>query len=211
LQVLYEREDEFSDKLNSRATFKGFTALHYAVLTDNLELIKLLLDHGADPLVENELGHRAHEYCATEEAKKLLDSYEKTAVQNKEAKLREERRKFPLEQRLKQHLVGQETAIQIVCSVIRRKENGWIDEDHPLVFLFLGSSGIGKKNSSEIFCYIFFTKIKISKGKTELAKQIANYLHGDKAKTHFIRIDMSEYQEKHEVNLSFILNNIISF
>lgn len=59
-----------------------------------------------------------------------------------------------------------------------RKENGWFDEEHPLVFLFLGSSGIGK---------------------TELAKQIANYLHGDKSKTHFIRIDMSEYQEKHEV------------
>lgn len=44
--------------------------------------------------------------------------------------------------------------------------------------MFLGSSGIGK---------------------TELAKQIAKYLHSDKSKTHFIRIDMSEYQEKHEV------------
>lgn len=60
-----------------------------------------------------------------------------------------------------------------------RKENGWFDEEHPLVFLFLGSSGIGK---------------------TELAKQIAHYLHGEKSKTHFIRIDMSEYQEKHEVS-----------
>ena len=38
-------------------------------------------------------------------------------------------------------------------------------------------------------------------GKTELAKQIANYLYGgEKSKTHFIRIDMSEYQEKHEVS-----------
>jgi len=36
-------------------------------------------------------------------------------------------------------------------------------------------------------------------GKTELAKQVASYLHGDKSKTHFIRVDMSEYQEKHEV------------
>lgn len=43
---------------------------------------------------------------------------------------------------------------------------------------------------------ILFESIK---GKTELAKQIANYLHGEKSKTHFIRIDMSEYQEKHEV------------
>ena len=77
IQVLYEREDEFSDRLNNRATFKSFTPLHYAVLTDNLELITLLLNYGADPLIENELGHRPYEYCATEEAKKLLDSYEK--------------------------------------------------------------------------------------------------------------------------------------
>jgi ATP-dependent Clp protease ATP-binding subunit ClpB len=63
----------------------------------------------------------------------------------------------------------------------RRKENGWVDDDHPLVFLFLGSSGIGK---------------------TELAKQIAKYLHKDDGgggKDSFIRMDMSEYQEKHEV------------
>lgn len=178
LQVLYEREDEFSDRLNNRATFKGFTPLHYGVLTDNVELVKVLLSSGADPLLENDLGHRAYEYCELNEMKKLLDSYEKTALKNKEAKLREERRKFPLEQRIKQHLIGQDSAIQVVCSVIRRKENGWFDEEHPLVFLFLGSSGIGK---------------------TELAKQIASYLHGEKSKTHFIRIDMSEYQEKHEV------------
>lgn len=60
---------------------------------------------------------------------------------------------------------------------IRRKENGWIDEEHPLVFLFLGSSGIGK---------------------TELAKQLAAYIHRNKADS-FIRLDMSEYQGKHEV------------
>ena len=66
----------------------------------------------------------------------------------------------------------QEGAITIVASAIRRKENGWIDDEHPLVFLFLGSSGIGK---------------------TELAKQIANYLHKGNKKA-FIRLDMSEYQ-----------------
>uniref|UniRef100_A0A4W6F661 ClpB family mitochondrial disaggregase n=1 Tax=Lates calcarifer TaxID=8187 RepID=A0A4W6F661_LATCA len=60
---------------------------------------------------------------------------------------------------------------------IRRKENGWYDEEHPLVFLFLGSSGIGK---------------------TELAKQVARYMHKD-IKKGFIRMDMSEFQEKHEV------------
>lgn len=85
-------------------------------------------------------------------------------------------------------------AIQNVAGAIRRKENGWVDVDHPLVFLFLGSSGIGK---------------------TELAKQVAQYLHGDKQQKKqkkpqkgttpsgyrgFIRIDMSEYQQKHEVS-----------
>lgn len=34
--------------------------------------------------------------------------------------------------------------ISFIFVAIRRKENGWYDEDHPLVFLFLGSSGIGK-------------------------------------------------------------------
>jgi len=72
---------------------------------------------------------------------------------------------------------GQENAIAIVSSTIRRKENGWLDEDHPLVFLFLGSSGVGK---------------------TELAKQVANYLHPNNPKS-FIRLDMSEYQSKAEV------------
>ena len=73
---------------------------------------------------------------------------------------------------------GQEGAISVVASTIRRKENGWIDDEHPVVFLFLGSSGIGK---------------------TELAKQVARYLYKDNLKKAFIRLDMSEFQEKHEV------------
>lgn len=66
----------------------------------------------------------------------------------------------------------------LIFVAVRRKENGWTDDDHPLVFLFLGSSGIGK---------------------TELAKQLATYVHKDKQHA-FIRLDMSEYQEKHEVS-----------
>ena len=31
-----------------------------------------------------------------------------------------------------------------MAAAIRRKENGWVDKDHPIVFIFLGSSGIGK-------------------------------------------------------------------
>lgn len=177
LDVLMKREEEFSDRLNNRATFKGFTALHYAVLADSKACVKALLDGGANPTIENEAGYRAVEYTKEGEIREMLVKHAikyDEMVKEKEA---EERRRFPLEQRLKQHIVGQEGPISIVASTIRRKENGWIDEEHPLVFLFLGSSGIGK---------------------TELAKQLAAYIHKNKLDA-FIRLDMSEYQGKHEV------------
>ena len=44
--VLVTREDEFSDRLNTRANFKGCTSLHYAVLSDDHEIVDLLLKHG---------------------------------------------------------------------------------------------------------------------------------------------------------------------
>ncbi|XP_042627654.1 caseinolytic peptidase B protein homolog [Cyprinus carpio] len=146
LSVLVSREDEFSNRLSSRASFRGCSALHYAALTD----VTL-----ADP------SGCCWTQCGVQQ-------------QKREA---EQRRKFPLERRLKEHIIGQEGAINTVASAIRRKENGWYDEEHPLVFLFLGSSGIGK---------------------TELAKQVARYMHKD-IKKGFIRMDMSEFQEKHEV------------
>lgn len=91
---------------------------------------------------------------------------------------KEDRQKFPLESRLQKSLVGQKNAIFTVAGQIRRKENGWHSSNHPLVFLFMGSSGIGK---------------------TELAKQTAEYLHEGNPEG-FIRIDMTEYQHQHEVS-----------
>uniref|UniRef100_A0A8D2D331 Mitochondrial disaggregase n=1 Tax=Sciurus vulgaris TaxID=55149 RepID=A0A8D2D331_SCIVU len=175
--VLVTREDDFNNRLNNRASFKGCTALHYAVLADDYRTVKELLDGGANPLQRNEMGHTPLDYAREGEVMKLLRTSE-TKYQEKQRKREaEERRRFPLEQRLKEHIIGQESAIATVGAAIRRKENGWYDEEHPLVFLFLGSSGIGK---------------------TELAKQTAKYMHKD-AKKGFIRLDMSEFQERHEV------------
>ncbi|XP_053312581.1 caseinolytic peptidase B protein homolog [Spea bombifrons] len=177
LEVLVTREDEFSNRLNSRASFRGCTALHYAVLADDYATVRELLEGGADPMQKNEMGHMALDYAREGELKKLLQGWETKFQDEVRRREQEERRRFPLEQRLKEHIVGQEMAIATVAAAIRRKENGWYDEEHPLVFLFLGSSGIGK---------------------TELAKQTARYLHKD-IKKGFIRLDMSEFQEKHEV------------
>jgi ATP-dependent Clp protease ATP-binding subunit ClpB len=171
------REEEFSSSLNTKVSFRGFTALHYAVLINNFKIVKLLIEKGANPIVENEAGHVPLLYAKEGELKVYLQEQTSKFEEIKKQKELEERRRFPLEERLKKHIVGQEGAITIVAATIRRKENGWGDDEHPLVFLFLGSSGIGK---------------------TELAKQMAAYIHKEKSQA-FIRLDMSEYQEKHEV------------
>uniref|UniRef100_A0A8D1HBA8 Mitochondrial disaggregase n=1 Tax=Sus scrofa TaxID=9823 RepID=A0A8D1HBA8_PIG len=159
--VLVTREDDFNNRLNNRASFKGCTALHYAALADDYRTVKELLDGGANPLQRNEMGHTPLDYAREGEVMKLLRTSEAKYQEKQRKREAEERRRFPLEQRLKEHIIGQESAIAAVGAAIRRKENGWYDEEHPLVFLFLGSSGIGK---------------------TELAKQTARYMHKDAKK-----------------------------
>uniref|UniRef100_A0A4W4EAU6 Clp ATPase C-terminal domain-containing protein n=1 Tax=Electrophorus electricus TaxID=8005 RepID=A0A4W4EAU6_ELEEL len=141
--VLVSREDEFSSRLSSRASFRGCTPLHYAVLADDLHTVRVLLEEGANPLQTNDLGHTPLAYAKEGEMHTLLKEWESKFLEKKQKREAEERRRFPLERRLKEHIIGQEGAINTVASAIRRKENGWYDEEHPLVFLFLGSSGIG--------------------------------------------------------------------
>ena len=83
-----------------------------------------------------------------------------------------------LEQRLHERLVGQEEAISAVADAIRRSRAGLGDPDRPIgSFLFLGPTGVGK---------------------TELAKTLAELLFDDERS--MIRIDMSEYMERHSVS-----------
>jgi len=180
LDVTIRREEEFHDSLNPNRSFEGSTALHYAALVDSYNTVKVLLEKGADPTVKNVLNHTAADYVRMENdaMRELLKKGMADFTKRKQEEELEERRRFPLEKRLHENIIGQDVAINAVAAAIRRRENGWVDDDHPLVFLFLGSSGIGK---------------------TELAKQVAKYLHKNNAKKGFIRVDMSEYQEKHEV------------
>ncbi|MHB8914852.1 MAG: ATP-dependent chaperone ClpB [Thiobacillus sp.] len=82
-----------------------------------------------------------------------------------------------MEDKLHQRVVGQDEAIRVVADAIRRSRAGLSDPNRPLgSFLFLGPTGVGK---------------------TELCKTLAEYMF-DSA-DHMIRIDMSEFMEKHSV------------
>jgi ATP-dependent Clp protease ATP-binding subunit ClpB len=83
-----------------------------------------------------------------------------------------------MEQRLHERIVGQDEAVSAVSNAIRRARAGIQDPNQPLgSFLFLGPTGVGK---------------------TELAKSLAEFLFDDDQA--MIRLDMSEYMEKHTVS-----------
>jgi ATP-dependent Clp protease ATP-binding subunit ClpB len=82
-----------------------------------------------------------------------------------------------MEDRLHQRVVGQEEAVRLVADAIRRSRSGLSDPNRPYgSFLFLGPTGVGK---------------------TELCKALAAFLFD--SEDHLIRIDMSEFMEKHSV------------
>ena len=83
-----------------------------------------------------------------------------------------------MEERLHQRVVGQHAAVEAVSNALRRARSGLQDPDRPIgSFVFLGPTGVGK---------------------TELARALAEFMFDDERA--MIRIDMSEYQERHTVS-----------
>jgi ATP-dependent Clp protease ATP-binding subunit ClpB len=83
-----------------------------------------------------------------------------------------------MEDRLHERLVGQDEAVSLVSSAVRRARAGLQDANRPIgSFIFLGPTGVGK---------------------TELARALADFLFDDERA--MVRIDMSEYQEKHTIS-----------
>ena len=95
------------------------------------------------------------------------------------SKIREEeyKRLSELDQRLKQHIAGQDEAVEAVTAAIRRNRVGISPKHKPVSFIFVGSTGVGK---------------------TELVKQLAADLFDSPES--LIRLDMSEFMEKHSVS-----------
>ncbi len=90
----------------------------------------------------------------------------------------EKQKLLHMEERLAARVVGQEEAVQAVSNAVRRARSGLQDPNRPLgSFIFLGPTGVGK---------------------TELARALAEFLFDSEAA--MIRLDMSEYMEKHTVS-----------
>lgn len=155
LNELYAARDKLFPDFTARAQFAGCTPLHYAVMRQDLEMVKLLLAQGADANAVNSAGHSPIavpqspsvplRYKQFVEQVAQLASVASQEREREAAKIaRAERVKFPLEQKLSELMVGQLMPIYSVSSAMRRRINGWYDSNKPLVFMFLGSSGVGQ-------------------------------------------------------------------
>ncbi len=144
------------------------------------------LQYGRLPQLEKEIQAReAHLTSGTRMLKEEVDEEDIAAVVSRwthipVSKLMEGeiQKLLRMEERLHLRVVGQDEAVTAVANAIRRARAGLQDPNRPLgSFLFLGPTGVGK---------------------TEMARALAEFLFDDEHA--LVRIDMSEYQEKHTVS-----------
>jgi ATP-dependent Clp protease ATP-binding subunit ClpB len=136
------------------------------------------LERELKQLPPREAGGRAsllREEVGEEDVARVVAKWSGVPVERMLAGERERLRR--MEEELEARVVGQDEAVRAVANAVRRSRSGLADPNRPIgVFLFVGPTGVGK---------------------TELAKALAAFLfHSERA---LVRIDMSEYMEKHTV------------
>jgi ATP-dependent Clp protease ATP-binding subunit ClpC len=101
-----------------------------------------------------------------------------TGIPLEKLSIKEKERLINMEKNIHKRIIGQDEAVAVVSEAIRRARSGLKDPRRPIgTFLFLGPTGVGK---------------------TELSKALAEVLYGDEEL--IVRLDMSEYMEKHSVS-----------
>nr|WP_069651024.1 ATP-dependent Clp protease ATP-binding subunit [Caloranaerobacter ferrireducens] len=155
-----------------------------AISTQNFEKAAKLRDE--EKKIKEELERRKEEWRHEKQSKSTEVGYEEiaqvvsswTGIPVKKLAEEESERLLKMEEILHQRVVGQEQAVKAVSNAIRRARVGLKDPNRPIgSFIFLGPTGVGK---------------------TELSKALAEALFGDE--NAMIRVDMSEYMEKHSVS-----------
>ena len=152
----------------------------------NLELASRLL-YGEIPALEKQLKEAENQNGSTQERMvgeqvsedeiaAVVSAW--TGIPTGKLLAGESQKLLQLEQELGKRLIGQQAAVKAVSDAVRRTKAGISDPDRPTgSFMFLGPTGVGK---------------------TELAKSLAAFLFDDEKA--MVRIDMSEYSEKHSVS-----------
>jgi ATP-dependent Clp protease ATP-binding subunit ClpB len=140
--------------------------------------------YGELPALERELEERDSQQAADSMVKEEVDEDDVAAVVGRwtgipvDRLLEGETEKLvQMENRLHQRVVGQDEAVEAVANALRRARTGLQDPNRPIgSFVFLGPTGVGK---------------------TELARALAEFMFDDEHA--MVRLDMSEYQERHTV------------
>ena len=126
--------------------------------------------------LENEEGQILKEAVVFEQIAQVVERW--TGVPTSKMLEGEREKLLKMEDKLEARVIGQEHAVRALANAVRRARAGLNDEKQPLgSFLFLGPTGVGK---------------------TELTKAVAEFLFDDD--TAMVRVDMSEYMEKHSVS-----------
>jgi ATP-dependent Clp protease ATP-binding subunit ClpC len=188
-RFLPDKAIDLIDESASRVRLRENQLKHYegqinddTMLIKNLERQNQYLDEQDDlkrQLAEVRASLKEAKYVATVDAEAIAEVVGLwTGIPVNKILEEEADRLLKLEEILHQRVVGQDEAIKSISKAIRRSRAGLKDENRPIgSFLFLGPTGVGK---------------------TELSKALAEVQFGDE--NQIIRIDMSEYMEKHSVS-----------
>jgi ATP-dependent Clp protease ATP-binding subunit ClpB len=166
------------EELTRKGDFNKVAELQYGKLPDLEKKLKAAQDHEAGKAKSAKDGGRPQLLRTQVGAEEIAEVVSRaTGIPVAKMMQGEKDKLLQMEDKLHQRVVGQDEAIGAVANAIRRSRSGLSDPNRPTgSFLFLGPTGVGK---------------------TELCKALAGFLFD--SEDHLIRIDMSEFMEKHSV------------
>ena len=191
-RYLPDKAIDIIDEVGSKANLSNKAIYEIQSIKDSIETLKKNQETATENNdYEKAAMYKTKELNLEEELKNLQENeYLKVTVQDvadvieqwtkipvKEISVEETQKLMDLEKRLKETVVGQDRAIEVIAKAIRRNRAGISAVKKPSSFIFVGPTGVGK---------------------TQLVKSLAKDMFG--SEDMIIRVDMSEYMEKHSVS-----------
>jgi len=161
------------EKINKEGDLQKVAEIKYSKLPDLNKELKQAEEKLAQFQKDNPI---LKEKVDEEDVAKVVSQW--TGIPVTKLMEREAKKLKDMEDKLRKRVVGQDHALEAVSNAIRRSRSGIAEEDKPMgTFLFLGPTGVGK---------------------TETARALAEFMFNDEDA--MVRLDMSEYMEKHAVS-----------